>query len=125
MDIVGIVSALLSGGGIGAVITAYVNKKKSAIDTRKSRAEGIQIEDEIYQSRIEFLKKELGEQKKIIQSYRDTHPDNGVELDAWTAREEKLYQEKLQMEREIFELRGHLKFALKELEICQKMKLNR
>lgn len=75
---------------------------------------------EYYQSRIDFMKKELEDQKKIIESFRYKHPNNGEELDAWASREEKLNQEKIQMMKQIFELTGQLNFTIKELEKCYK-----
>ena len=65
---------------------------------------------EYYQSRISYMKKELEEQKKIIESYRHKHPGNGEELDAWKSREEKMLQEKLIMMKKIMELESQLMF---------------
>lgn len=65
---------------------------------------------EYYQSRIDFMKKELEGQKTIIETFRHKHPGNGEELDAWKCREEKLLQEKLVMMRKILELESQLMF---------------
>lgn len=65
---------------------------------------------EYYQSHIDFMKRELVEQKKIIESFRHKHPGNGEELNAWNNREEKLLQEKLVMMRKILELESQLMF---------------
>lgn len=54
--------------------------------------------------------KDWEEQKKIIERLKKKHPDNGIELDMWRAREEKLHHRILALMKENMEVRTQLSF---------------
>lgn len=52
----------------------------------------IKLLQEVYKTAIEDLQRQLAETKASIKQHRERHPDNGVELDEWEQREEKLHK---------------------------------
>lgn len=74
----------------------------------------MKIIQDVYREAITDLKKELAEQKKIIESHRHKHRGNGHELDEWLKREELLHAKIIKLIQENRDLREELIFLKRQ-----------
>lgn len=77
---------------------------------KKRPASDLVALQQMYRGMVEDLQKELAEQKRQIELYKRNQPENGIEMDEWIQREEKLGQELIKAWREITDLKGQLIF---------------
>src|SRR5690242_8317271 len=81
--------------------------------TQSRTISDVKLLQDIYRTAIEDLKKDLAQAKEAIKEHRKRHPDNGVELDEWAAREDKLHKKIIALMQENMVLKEELIFLKK------------
>lgn len=84
-----------------------------------NRASIAQVSD-VYLKHIEYLKAELDEQKRHIVEHKKHHPESGKEYDEWTAREDKLHRQLIEVITENRDLKEKIIFLEAELKYMKK-----